>query len=423
MDVATAFLNAPIGDIDVYVRQPEGFTDPKHPDWCWHLKRSLYGLKQSGRNWNEKLTNELLELGFHQSDADPCLFTNGTSIEDTIYIAVYVDDLVHTGYPTKRKDDIIKALKTRYVFKDLGEIGKCIGITFSRDKKNKLMRLTQKEYTKEILEYFGMQDSHPTATPMEANHHLSKSMSPTTAAETDQMKNIEYSRAVGMLIYLSITTRPDIAHAVGEVSRFVANPGIKHWEAVKRILRYLNGTREYGLLFDGNSNEPPTLLGYSDADWGGNIDDRKSKTGYAIYWCGGLISWSSKYQQAVSLSTVEAEYVAACATGKEITWLRKLAVDLGFPQGTTTIMEDNTGAIALSNNPIESERTKHIDIAYHWLRNEVKEGRIELIHCSTLKMTADTLTKALVKEKFMSHRKALQVTNITPISVEGACQH
>ena len=170
----------------------------------------------------------------------------------------------------------------------------------------------------------------------------------------------------------------------------------------------MNGTRNHGLVLDGN--QPlEQLYGYSDADWGGNVDDRKSKSGYCIFWNGALVSWKSTYQQSVALSTTEAEYVAACTTGRELAWLRKLLNELGYHQTMSKILEDNQGTIAISNSAIESEKSKHIDICYHWLRDQIKEKKLKMEYCPTSLMTADTLTKSLVKDKFIEHRNGLQV--------------
>lgn len=421
LDIKTAFLNADIGETEVFLRQPDGFINKDHPEYVWKLNKSIYGLKQSPRNWYTMLSSFLISLGFQPSTADPCIYIRGDAKTNHIFVGVYVDDLPITSPSSVLIEDLVQQLRLKFEIKDLGELTHCLGINVTRDKINRQMKLSQPEYTMDILDYFNMLDSHPAKTPMEANLHLSKSMSPQTTLEQDLMKDIEYRTAVGKLIFLTITTRPDISYAVGEVSRFVANPGIQHWDAVKRILRYLNGTRDYGLNFNGMCQPIPTLLGYSDADWGGNIDDRKSKTGYAIFWCGGLISWKSKFQASVALSTVEAEYIAACTTGREIAWLRKLAIDFGYPQEATVIREDNQGCIANSNNPLESEQMKHIAIQNHWVRDEVSRGQIILEYCPTNEMIADTLTKSLVKDKFIQHRNALLVWNHTPTTLEGGC--
>lgn len=190
------------------------------------------------------------------------------------------------------------------------------------------------------------------------------------------------------------------------------NPGIEHWRAIKGILRYLKGTVNYALHFDGNNTEETTVSGYSDADWGGEVDTRCSKTGYLIYWCGGVISWRSKLQTCIAQSTVEAEYVAANETGRELIWARQLVEEMGYPQITTTLYEDNQGCKSTVENPIVNDRVKHIDIKYHWIRLQAKNKIIKLKYCHTSLMTADILTKALPVPAFQKHRLGMGVMEL-----------
>jgi hypothetical protein len=364
----------------------------------------------------------MISEGFKNSEAEPCIYIRHGGTPNALYVALFVDDINITGPSHSAREEFITTLKSKFDMKDLGELDLCLGLKFIRNKDEKFLLVSQKHYTKEILELFGMQDSHPVSTPMLSGLHLSKSMSPCNEEERNAMKSIPYRTAVGKLIYLSIMTRPDIAFAVGEISRFVQDPGMQHWEAVKRILRYLNGTIDMGLVFDGKLNDIPTLTAYADADWGGNIDDRKSKSGYAAFFCGGCISWRSKFQSCVALSTVEAEYISACEAGREVKWLKKIAEELGYSQGTVIIHEDNQGCISNTKDSLGSEQMKHVNIKYHWIKEECERGEFKLVYCKTQDMTADTLTKSLVSDLFIRHREGLGVKHEKTVKLEGVCQ-
>lgn len=422
-DVATAFLNSTV-DTDIYINQPEGFVNTEYPGYVWKLKKSLYGLKQSPRLWFETMDAFMKESGFQRVEGEPCLyFKESKNAGEEVYVAVYVDDILVTGKMEKDMGDFIEKLKRKFKVRDLGELSEqtlSLGMKVVRNYEKKQMFISQPEYTRDMLKMFGMEKCKPARTPMDTGIKLTKQTCPKSEEELNGMKNIPYRAAVGKLIYLSVSSRPDIAYAVGEVSRFVSNPGMDHWDAVKRIFRYLNGTVNYGLLFDASKVNDEDLHAYVDADWAGCVDDRKSKSGFAVFWGGGCVSWKSKFQPVVALSTVEAEYIAACDAGREVAWLKKIAKGLGIEQGTTTIYEDNEGCIANSKNEIESEQMKHVDVKYHWLRDECKKGNIKLVKCKSQDMTADTLTKALVNDKFKQHRDGLGVFDLT-VMFEGRC--
>ena len=219
-----------------------------------------------------------------------------------------------------------------------------------------------------------------------------------------------YQRAVDSLLYLSTRTRPEIAYAVGEVSKYSSEPTTQHWNAVKRIFRYLQGTKTFGLLFKGNGSS--NCYGYSDADWGGDRSDRKLSSGYCFYVGDSLISWRSSKQSCVSLSTAEAEYVALASAGQQAAWLIKLINDLTFDTKTLTIFEDNQAAICLANNPKAVRKTKHIDLKYHYVRNLVSDNIVSVSYCPTSEMVADIFTKAISGERFAKLRDMLNVTSI-----------
>jgi hypothetical protein len=282
-----------------------------------------------------------------------------------------------------------------------------LGIEITRDRKNRLMHLSQKQYIVNKLEEFNMANCKPVGTL--PSHNLSSQYSPTTPEEKEEMNAIPYINAVGSLMYLAIMTRPDIAYAVGVLARFNSNPGIKHWNAVKHVFRYLKGTMDLKLEYDPGENVgKERFLTYCDADHGGDVNRRKSTTGYMVKVGSGVVSWSSKLQPIVTLSTTEAEYVAAVAAGKEISWMQQLMQELGFTSpAPSTLHIDNQSAMSMAKNPEHHGRMKHLDLAYYWLRDKVVDKRIEVVHLGTEDMPVDLLTKALPKPQVAKLRKMM----------------
>ena len=248
-----------------------------------------------------------------------------------------------------------------------------------------------------------MDNCKPVSTPLETGRQFHK-----TAEGEGLFDRQLYQQAIGCLTYAAISTRPDISAAVGALSQYMANPSNDHWVGVKRILRYLQGTIDYGLVFssDGVGDE---LYGYSDADWAGDVDTRRSTSGY-VFKIDASVSWSSRKQVTVARSTTEAEYVALSAASQEAVWLRRLLADIGFSSsGPTLLFEDNNGAIDLSKNPKYHNRTKHIDIAYHFTRERVASNELSVEYCPTGDMLADTMTKGLARVQFPKFRDMLGV--------------
>lgn len=406
MDVDAAFLNGIINE-DIYITQPEGFINSKHPDHVCKLKKSLYGLKQAPRVWNSTLDNHLKRNGFNKINSDPCIYVRFDQRGRCI-IFIYVDDLlIICALPLLKE---IKSMFTnRFNMKDLGEATTILNMAITRDRQAGTLRLAQPGYIHDMLTFFSMNNCRTTATPLETSISLPK----LTATPADAMR-LPYRQAVGKLTYAATATRPDIAFATGFISRHMSAYSTEHWAAVKRILRYLNGCENFGLLFrksEGGLN----LQGYADADWGGDKEDRKSTTGYIFLLCNAPVTWASKKQSTIAVSSTEAEYLAASQATKEALWLRKLLSECGFPQtNPTVIFEDNQGCIALSENPVHHPRTKHFDIQHHFVREKVQSKEIVLKYCPTNKMLADFLTKSLSKDKFCSNRLAAGIISTDP---------
>ena len=406
MDIKTAFLYGTL-DETVYVQQPPGFTDGS-PRVCL-LKRALYGLKQAPRVWYQTLTLFLESIGFYHIDADYSLFRNKAGT----MIAIYVDDLLLAG-PDK---DAIQSLKAqfaeRFKMTDLGPCHYYLGVEVIRNRATKELWLTQRQYLRQLLAKFDAENLNPTATPMETGMRLVRADADHIASK---QTTVQFQSAVGSLLYASTITRPDLAFVVGLLGRFASKPDEKHQQALKRVFRYLIGTFHYGLHFaESRSSNPPStepIYGYSDADWGGEHDGRRSTGGYCFFHANNLVSWSTKRQPTVALSTCEAEYMALTQAAKEAIWLKSLLPSLGLQQDTITIYEDNKSSIDLSHDPTFHARVKHIDIQHHFIREKVEADIISLVHVPSCDMIADIFTKALPRNTFEELRDRLHVLPI-----------
>ena len=341
----------------------------------------------------ENLRLELLRMiGFTQASADPCVFIRK---EDTLtIIAVHVDDLMILAKNISEMERLKDSLKLQFKMKDMGQLHYYVGVCIVQDKENKQVFLHQGQYIEKMLKKFGQRGAKSVSTPADLNVKLQKEDGVSRPVDV-----ISYQSIVGSLLYAAIATRPDIAQAVGVVSKFCANPTQSHFTAAKRILRYLKGTVSLGLSYKKCADG--ILTGYSDADWAGDVDDRHSTSGNVFSLARGAVSWLSKKQATVALSTAEAEYVALSTATQEAIWLRRLLTDVGEPlEEPIVIHEDNQGAIAMAKNPVDHARTKHIDIRYHFVREGVQNGVIVLKYVATDEMIADILTKPLPKHRF-----------------------
>ncbi len=395
MDVETAFLNGDLQE-DVYLQQPEGF-ERGGSDYICKLKKSLYGLKQSPRCWNLKLHDYLIKAGYVQGKADPCVYHRE---KKTGIIAVYVDDLLLAADQEEKLKKMKQELATRFKMKDMGPLHFLLGVKISKVPNG--LRLDQESYLRQLVQKFGLEDAKPTATPAVPN---GSSEDGTTTAEMFADKTA-YQRLVGSLLYAAVVTRPDVAHAVSYVCRFTSEPTQQHWVAAKRILRYLKGTITLGLVYTKQKHQE--LIGYVDADWGGDRVTRRSTTGYVFVMGGAAVSWLSKRQPIVTLSSTEAEYVALASATTQTVWLRRLLRDLGAePTKPTLIYEDNQGCIALTKNPVGHKRSKHIDIKYHYAREQVEMGIVRLQYIESKEQVADVFTKALTRDNYNNLRRRL----------------
>ena len=291
---------------------------------------------------------------------------------------------------------------------DQGEIHFVLGMTINRDRETQTLYINQHKYLESMLERFGMTNCKHIATPLEATYHQ------LTDEEEAFDKNL-YQQAIGCLTYISTATRPDISAAVGVLSSYMSNPSKEHWNGVKRLLRYIKGTINYGLKFkanesDGLNENGDELYGYSDANWAGDVDSRRSTSGYVFKVANCTVSWSSKKQASVTKSTTEAEYVALSQATQEAIWMRKLLSDIGCKsEEPTTMYEDNQGAIEISKNAKFHNRAKHIDVRFHFIREKVSTNEVKVVYLSTEDMLADIMTKGLTKKRFQRLRSMLNV--------------
>nr|GEW15829.1 zinc finger, CCHC-type [Tanacetum cinerariifolium] len=317
MDVKTTFLN---GDLDekVYIKQLEGFVMPGNEHKVCKLVKSLYGLKQAPKQWHQKFDEVVLSSGFHLNQSDKCVYSKFDNFSKRVIISLYVDDMLIFGTDQIEVDETKKFLSSRFSTKDVGEADVILGVKIKR--KNKGIVITQSHYIEKILKKFNHEDCSSVSTPVDLREKLKLN----TRKPVD---HLEYSRAIGCLMYDVISTRPDIAYVVGRLSRFTSNPSRQHWKAITRVFKYLRGTKDYGLSYVGY---PSVLEGYSDASWINHVEDSASTSGWVFLLRRGAISWASKKQTCITSSTIEYEFVALAAVDKEAEWLRNLIHEISI---------------------------------------------------------------------------------------------
>ncbi|KAJ4758161.1 polyprotein [Rhynchospora pubera] len=397
LDVNNAFLNGVLHET-VYMQQPPGFVDVNHPSHVCLLHKSIYGLKQSPRAWFHTLSTTLMELGFHGSKFDPSLFISHTAGQITV-VLIYVDDIIVTGSDMTQVASLITTLQSHYPLKDLGILSFFLGISVKHTPDG--LHLSQKQYVTDLLHRTYMSQAQSVSSPMAVNTSLSK-------FDGDPFHDPKLYRAVvGALQYVTIT-RPEITFPVNKCSQFMHSPTTAHWSAVKRILRYLNGTLDHGLRFTSSSSL--TLHAYSDSDWAGCPDDRRSTSAFCIYLGSNLISWSSKKQPTVSKSSTEAEYRSLALAGAELIWIQYILQELHQRLTQPPVLWcDNIGATYLASNPMYHARTKHVEIDFHFIRERVVAKQLLVHFLCSKDQIADGLTKGLTTARFLSIRNKLMV--------------
>lgn len=385
VDIVAAYLHGTLEET-VFMEQPELWEVDSRQMVC-HLKKSIYGLHQSGKAWNEVLVKHLKEIGLRQCVSDPCIFVHNDGC-----VGFYVDDLVLCGLPRFVKL-VKRALGAKVQTKDLGAICNFIGIRFTRPSEESIF-LDQSDYILETLREFEMLECKGAQCPGSTNL---QDMIDCNQPFDDK----KYRKAIGRLLYISTCTRPDISFMVSYLSKFCNQPTTAHWTGVKRVLRYLKQTVNYQLSYIKSKTDFP--VAYSDSDYANDPVDSKSVGGYVIQMCGGAISWRSRKQSIVATCTMLAEYYAMYETCREIIWLRDLMSELNTGTGNPTDLYcDNQGAICLANGIKISERSKHCRMRYHYVRECVKNKEVNLIYVPTAANPADVLTKPLAGPKTLS---------------------
>lgn len=301
----------------------------------------------------------------------------------------------------------INYLKTAFKIK-VKEPKYFVGFEIERDKNNKMIKIHQQSYIEKIIRKFGMEDAKIASVPVDPNTKLSSKMCPTDEKEKEEMRQRPYNELLGSLQFAVNMTRPDIAFGVNLLSRFKENPSILHWKAAKQILRYLKGTIDHGIFYKGSKRDT-TLLGYSDADWAGDQDDRKSTSGYVLMLNGGPVAWMSKKQNVNALSTLESEYIAAAAAVQEIIWMRELIHFINGDEEMAVLLCDNQGTIKYSENSQFHRRTKHIDNKWNFVKEEIQSGRIRMECIPSEVQLADILTKGVPRRRFKSLKDLLSL--------------
>uniref|UniRef100_A0ACD5X227 Uncharacterized protein n=1 Tax=Avena sativa TaxID=4498 RepID=A0ACD5X227_AVESA len=401
MDVKSAFLNGDLQE-EVYVAQPPGFVREGQEGKVLRLRKALYGLRQAPRAWNTKLDSTLLSLGFQRIPSEHAVYVRGIG-DARLLLGVYVDDLIVTGASAREIAKFKIEMQGTFKMSDLGLLSYYLGIEVKQTPGE--ITLGQAAYAGKLLEKAGMGDCNPVHVPMEPRLKLSKESSNPPVDVTF------YRSIVGSLRYL-VHTRPDITFTVGYISRFMEKPTTQHMATVKHLLRYIAGTRNYGCRYV-KDKDGGKLIGYSDSDMAGDIDDRKSTSGVLFMLGRNPVTWQSQKQKVVALSSCEAEYIAATTAACQGVWLGRLLGDLlGKKDDIATIFVDNKSAIQLCKNPVFHDRSKHIETRFHFIRECVDDGKINVEYIGTEDQLADILTKALGRIQFQNLRERIGIVDI-----------
>uniref|UniRef100_A0A2N9GMY7 Integrase catalytic domain-containing protein n=1 Tax=Fagus sylvatica TaxID=28930 RepID=A0A2N9GMY7_FAGSY len=378
LDVKTAFLHGNLEE-EIFMVQPEGFKQPGTENLVCRLKKSLYGLKQSPRQWYKRFDSYMIQIGYTRCEYDCCVYVRILEDGSYIFLLLYVDDMLIAAKSMCEVNRLKSLLHKEFEMKDLGAAKKILGMEIRRDRGARKLWLSQKNYIRKVLEKFSMLDAKPVSTPLANHFRLSGSQCPKNEEEIENMSKVPYASAVGCLMYAMVCTRPDLAHAVSTVSR---QPGTN------------------------------SVVGYVDADYASEVDDRRSTTGYVFTLSGGPICWKSTLQSIVAMSTTEAEYMAVAEAAKEALWLKGLVKELGLNQGGVQMHCDSQSVIYLAKNQVYHARTKHIDVRFHKIRELIVTGDIVLEKVHTSENAANMLTKPVTTAKF---KHCLDLVNVSSL--------
>ena len=397
LDVKTAFLYGTL-DEEIYMNQPECFVNKGDESKVCLLQKSLYGLKQSPRQWNHRFDEFMKKQGFVQSENDQCVYFKGNELKERVYLLLYVDDMLVAAKDMSKIQKLKDSLKTEFEMKDLGKATRILGMDIMRDRKLGILKLSQEKYLRQVIRNFNMEGAKAVVTPTSSQFKLKKLTEKEQKAEAEYMDKIPYSSAVGSLMYAMIGSRPDLGYAICLISRYMAQPGRGHWEAVKWVFKYLTGALDISLTF--TKQDQFDIVGYSDSDYSADLDGRRSVSAYVFQVGGNTVSWRSTLQSVVALSTTEAEYMALTEAAKEGKWLLKICDELGFKFSSFKLFCDSQSAVCLAKNAVYHFRTKHMDTKYNFIRDKVREGLVDLQKVHTTLNASDFLTKSLPGNAF-----------------------
>ncbi|SPC66271.1 related to retrotransposon protein [Ustilago sp. UG-2017b] len=397
LDITMAYLNSTLKEA-IYMKPPEG--SGVAPGQVYKVVKGLYGLKQSGREWNQEFDRSLQRMGFFQVECAPCIYTKGQG-EDMAIVVIYVDDTLVTAPRLETVLKVKKQIGQRWKMEDSGEVSHFLGIKISRDRAMHTMTIGQSGYIDQVLAKHLDKRTKPTMVPMQSIPEG------TLVASAAQQK--EYPVIVGKLLWVANSTRPNLSLTVGVLARHMCEPSQEHYQAAQRVLRYLESTKEVGLVYRANESQEP-LVAHSDANWASDATiQRRSTSGSVVLVYGNPVAWKSATQKCVSLSAVEAEFIAATEATREVLFLKQLLRSIGIATGTPTVYSDNTGCIQVSKDPAQHWKLKHIDTKYHFVRNNIQEGRVQIKYVDTTRNLADVLTKPIGRQAMQQARSGLHL--------------
>ena len=414
MDVITAFLN---GDIEetIYMVQPENFEDSR--DLVCKLKKSIYGLKQASRQWYLKFHQVITSFGFEVNPVGECIYHKFCG-RRFIFLILYVDDILLACNDVSMLHDTKAFLDQNFAMKDLGSASFVLGIQIFRDRSRGILGLSQKAYIDKVLKRYGMEGSKPINTPVQKGDKFSLYQCPGNDIELKEMRGYPYASAVGSIMYAQVCTRPDLAYITGMLGRYLSNPGLDHWKAVKRVLRYLQRTKGHMLVY--RKSEKLEVIGFSDSDFTGCQDSMSSTSGYVFLLAGGAISWKSAKQSLIASSTMAAEFYACHLASDQGIWLKNYVTGLRIVNGIEKpllIHCDSSSAVAYANSNRSTAKSRHIDIKYLIVKERVEKRLLSIEQISTNSNIADPLTKGLQPKAFLEHVANMGVKSIEEIQL------
>lgn len=404
LDVKSAFLHGELKET-VFVEQPKGYEKKGSEHMVYRLQKALYGLKQAPRAWFSRIESYFINEGFDRSPSEHTLFVKKRG-DNILIVSIYVDDLLFTSNDKEMVCDFKNSMKKEFDMTDLGKMRFFLGIEVLQQSDG--IFICQRKYAAEVLSRFGMEKSNSVRNPIVPGQKVDKDEDGALIDAT------QYKQMVGSLMYLT-ATRPDLMFAVSLISRFMARPTQLHFAITKRILRYLKDTMDHGVFYKRGGTSD--LVAFTDSDYAGDIEDSKSTSGYVFMMCGGAVAWSSRKQPIVTLSTTEAEFVAAAACACQAIWMRRVLKEIGHVQDDgMVLMCDNTSTIKLSKNPVLHGRSKHIRVRFHFLRDLTKDGVVQLIWIGTRDQLADLMTKPLKLEAFQRIREKMGICSVSRLN-------